>query len=492
MPAATQTPSPSVGSPNGSKSSELASIASTASTASTLVDEDLAFSAAAADPTQATQATKRSKTRQHRNKKQKKELESTEKQTAELSKESLSKGLTEADAELDVETNAEPSLKNKFTPDLQELIDTLKLTTTAETNEKSGSTTTTTTPPVDAVSEFLSKRLRNLQKRKARIDKIAEISETQKLNADQQAALDNREYVEGVLKELSEVLEVNKQQQAKVKADAAAKEAALAESVKEVLVQAKEVGVALGEEKIRILIKFLRAASYKRQAAAQSLSVTPQSAGFEALLLSVYNGDESSVSAVTCLYEGSEKLVAEDTVSYKVIRDVSRLPVEVLLAGGDVVANEEDEITEEEAESVEDDVAESGSGKTAAEENSQGSVKISFLQESELDEDAAAAAASATVVKADTVAEDQVATESPVVNSEVTTAPVTAVTATTESTTPVSTSVSSDVAASTPATEKPAQRKKKPYYHRRGRTSNGGSSSNTSNNNNNSKPKISA
>lgn len=389
------------------------------STASTVVGEE-----PVKIPGSTHEITKKPKKRQNRNKKQKEE-----KQQKDLDS-------------VDVEAEPEPEVEeDKYPADLQALIDSLQPVVEEAL-------------PIDPVAEFLGKRIRNLQKRKLRIDKISEIAETQKLNADQIAALENRDYVEGLLKELTEALEVNKNERQKIKEAETAKYAALINSFSELLVQAKELGVSQGQEKISTLLKFLRAASIKRQQASLDLSVTPQSAGFEALLQLVYNGDDSSLAAVNNLFDGVDELVAEDTVSYKAILDVSRLPEDVILAGGDVEAQTE-EAAENEASAEERSGAES---KQAAETSTQSSVKISFLQESELDEDSTSAPATSAPAAA--------TTEQP---GEPTSAEISEPASETQS----ASESASDVPASTasPTPEK-AQRKKKNYYYRHNRSGN--------------------
>lgn len=396
------------------------------STASTVVGEE-----PVKIPGSTPEVSKKPKKRQNRNKKQKEEKQQKDEES------------------VDVEAEAEPEPEveeDKYPADLQALIDSLQPTVEEAL-------------PIDPVAEFLGKRIRNLQKRKLRIDKIAEIAETQKLNADQIAALENRDYVEGLLKELTEALEVNKNERQKVKEAEAAKNAALISSFKEVLVQAKELGINQGQEKISTLLKFLRAASIKRQQASLDLSVTPQSAGFEALLQLVYNGDDSSLVAVNNLCDGVDELVAEDTVSYKAILDISRLPEDVLLAGGDVETQTE-EAAENEGSTDEGSGAES---KQTAETSTQSTVKISFLQESELDEDSTSVPDSSAPATA-TIEQPVEPTEPEPTPTEIA-EPASEPQSATEST--------SDVPASTasPTPEK-AQRKKKNYYYRRNRNGN--------------------
>lgn len=443
MSFAAQTSTALADTPNGIKSPE------SVSSFDTLVPEENQTDAGA----------KRAKKRQTKNKKPKgntkqKQAKSTEDDSAPV----------EDDTVASFEIVAKPSLEERFTRDLQGLLEPLELSSSEDAEV------------IDPVTEFLSKRIRNLQKRKMRIDKIAEIPDTQKLNADQQAALSNRDYVEGLLKELTETLQLHKAQQDQAKAKAQTSKTALEEGIKAALVEAKDLGVAYGEDKIYTLIKFLRAASIKRQLAAQDFSVTPQSAGFEALLQLVYNGNEASLASVTSLYDGSLKLVAEDTVSYKTIRDVSRLPEEVLLNGGDLVTLG-DEATHGEA-GHEGTSASKESGETECTTDSGDAstqaVKISFLQESELDEDAAAAAPSSASTNTTTV---NSVTEVDSANQ--------LDTATAMPSDPVNTPVPSSTSApdsATPTPEKPPQRKKRNYYNRRNNNGNGGSNNNKSKN----------
>ena len=427
-------------SPNGVKSPEIPS------SAETVVAEEQSNSSQAVDS-----GAKRPKKRQTKNKRSK---GNKQKEDIKSNDGSHTKDVTAEDAAAEIAPS--PTFEDKFTLDLQKLLEPLE-----KTPEEAD--------PSDPVTEFLSKRIRNLQKRKLRIEKIAEISDTEKLNADQLAALKNREFVESVLKELTETLELHKLQQEQLKAKAEAAQAELKEQVKKMLVEAKELGITQGEDKIFTLIKFLRAASIQRHLAAQDFSVTPQSAGFEALLHLVYNGDDTSLASVTKLYDGSLDLVAEDTVSYKTLRDVSRLPEEVLRGEVETVEEEAKQEEGEEGAASTQELTGSDSVQVSGEASSQSSVKISFLQESELDEDAAAATAAAA---APTATPTSAPTSTPTTDPTAATNPPTAT-----ADTPVPADLDSAPPSTTPTAPEKPQRNKKRHYYNRNRNNNANSGS---------------
>ncbi|KAF5101174.1 hypothetical protein D0Z03_000648 [Geotrichum reessii] len=245
-------------------------------------------------------------------------------------------------------------------------------------------------PSADALSEFLHKRIRNVQKRKARIDRISEIEDPKKLNADQVEALKHKDHVDALLKELTDALTVHEAQREQ---EAVARVRATEHTntlVRTALRDARRAGQVAGMDRVRTLVKFLRAASIKRQL---QPVVTPQSAAFEALLQMVYMGDESAVAAVERLHLGVDKLVAEDTVSYRIVRDVSFMSEEDLLDGKDLVESKDASTAAPAAVEVSQDTA------LAEEEHAtedEAAAKLSFIQQSEIDDDAPSSAATET------------------------------------------------------------------------------------------------
>lgn len=302
--------------------------------------------------------------------------------------------------------------------------------------------------PTDAVSEFLHKRIRNVQKRKARIDRIVEIGDPSKLNVDQIEALKHKDHVETLLKELTDTLAVHVAQREQ---EAAARERAEERTntlVRAALRDARRAGEAAGTDRVRTLVKFLRAASIKRQL---QPVVTPQSAAFEALLQMVYMGDESAVAAVERLHLGVEVLVADDTVPYRIVRDVSFMSEEDLLDGKDLVEPEE-------TASTAPVVAEVSPDATLAEEEpvakDDATAKLSFIQQSEIDSEAPS-----TTNTTETTTVESTATE-PV------TEPATAQSAG-EPTSPASPKDEESEETKDPAKKK----KKRPYYRHRSKKS---------------------
>uniref|UniRef100_A0A060SZZ1 ARAD1C12452p n=1 Tax=Blastobotrys adeninivorans TaxID=409370 RepID=A0A060SZZ1_BLAAD len=184
----------------------------------------------------------------------------------------------------------------------------------------------------DQVIEHIQKRIRNLQKRKQRLDKYQEIADSsdpavaKSLNQDQLAALQNKDSVEAPLKELKEILNVYKEQEAKVAADHQAQQAQQEAAAKEREAKARAEGLAEGIERLSLTVKFLRAASYKRQL----IHETPadENAGMEHMLQLVYNGDETALEAIAKLQQALEEPVVENAISYAQIKAIALTPPE--------------------------------------------------------------------------------------------------------------------------------------------------------------------
>lgn len=182
----------------------------------------------------------------------------------------------------------------------------------------------------DELFEYLQKRIRNLSKRKQRLDKYQEMADDPKakdqLNADQLHALNNKDTVEAPLKDLTELLALYKSQRAKNAAKARAKQVQHQKEMDKKVQAAKQEGIELGTDKLNLTIKFLRAASFKRQLVNEIPK--EESAGFEHLLQLVYNGDETSLKAVESLYNGDDAPVAENTITYAEIKKIAQTPPE--------------------------------------------------------------------------------------------------------------------------------------------------------------------
>ncbi|ANB13551.1 conserved fungal protein [Sugiyamaella lignohabitans] len=187
----------------------------------------------------------------------------------------------------------------------------------------------------DIFVDHLQKRIRNLQKRKAKLDKYHEIAEEAKaknlpltLNPDQISALAQRETVEAPLKELQDALHLYKSQAleriAREKEQKAQHEAEVAKAVE----AAKLEGIAQGREQLSLTVKFLRAASFKRQLS--DSTPAEESAAFEHLLKVVYAGDDTSLSALDDLVNGSSKQVFEEanSITFEKVKEISQIPPE--------------------------------------------------------------------------------------------------------------------------------------------------------------------
>lgn len=180
--------------------------------------------------------------------------------------------------------------------------------------------------------DHIQKRIRNLQKRKQKLDKYAETAQTVEgrasLNADQLLALNNRESVEGPLKELADIASLYKEENIKREKQFEKEKAALIEQAKQDAQKMKQVGIDLGTEKLKLTVKFLRAASIMRQLT----QYTPQdeSLGLEKLLTALYAGEESSVECLDKLFEGVKEPVDVGLTTYARIKEISETPVERL------------------------------------------------------------------------------------------------------------------------------------------------------------------
>ncbi|KAK9385072.1 hypothetical protein V1515DRAFT_540632, partial [Lipomyces mesembrius] len=239
--------------------------------------------------------------------------------------------------------------------------------------------------------EIVQKRIRNLQKRKQRLDKYEEQAATPdaaKLNQDQLAALNSKDQVIYPLKELEDLSksfktldEDHKKQKIKdMKSHTAEVRAAADQARREALVEARE--------RIGVLVKFLHVASWKRQFASTAASEVESSA-FENLLSLIYAGDDAAVEAVYKLADGADELVDEGaTVQRSLTFDkIKQLSLESL---DELYSKAQEETT---AESVEDNIVitKTDVNDEDDEEPISSVVKvprggISFLNESELDQ----------------------------------------------------------------------------------------------------------
>lgn len=198
-------------------------------------------------------------------------------------------------------------------------------------------TVSETPEPSDKLIEFVQKRLRNLQKRKAKLDKYQTIAESGEntLNADQLAALADRESVEAPLKELGEVLSLYKeqltQQETQIRQQKADYEAQLTKQTEE----AKQAATDEARKSIELILGFLRAASIKRainaSVAAGSTELSPvpaeETTALESLLQKLYAADDDSLKSVDLLVSGADVAVEENAATYKLIKSISKMSV---------------------------------------------------------------------------------------------------------------------------------------------------------------------
>ncbi|KAK9366143.1 hypothetical protein V1509DRAFT_569440 [Lipomyces kononenkoae] len=165
--------------------------------------------------------------------------------------------------------------------------------------------------------EIVQKRIRNLQKRKQRLDKYEEQAATPdaaKLNQDQLAALKSKDQVIYPLKELEDLTKSFKildDEQKKQKLHDSKSHTA---EILAAAYQARQEALSEARERINVLVKFLHVASWKRQFASTASSEA-ESTAFESLLSLIYAGDDAAVEAVYKLSDGADELVDEEATA---------------------------------------------------------------------------------------------------------------------------------------------------------------------------------
>ncbi|KAK9476278.1 hypothetical protein V1514DRAFT_337382 [Lipomyces japonicus] len=187
--------------------------------------------------------------------------------------------------------------------------------------------------------EYISKRIRNLQKRKQRLDKIEEqagSSDAAKLNADQLEALKSKDQVIAPLKELEELLKSFKVYDEEGQNRKAIEQKNKAAEIKVAVAKARTQAFLEARENIAVLVKFLHVASWKRQFDSTVSSET-ESTTFETLLGLIYGGDDAAVDAIEKLTTGSDELVGENVteqkaLSYSKIKQISVESIDELYA----------------------------------------------------------------------------------------------------------------------------------------------------------------
>ena len=162
---------------------------------------------------------------------------------------------------------------------------------------------TITPPDHDQFVEHIQKRLRNLQKRKQKLDKYQEMDPTQ-LNEDQLTAIRNKQSVETPLKDLNELLEQYQIQLTENENRFKQLQQEINQDFKKLLDQQISQEQAKATEKLSLTIKFLRAASFKRQLV-NDIPVE-ESSGLEQLLHVIYGGDDEALERLDLLYKASE------------------------------------------------------------------------------------------------------------------------------------------------------------------------------------------
>lgn len=201
-----------------------------------------------------------------------------------------------------------------------------------------------TLPMEDDFGEHLQKRVRNLQKRKQRLDRYAELPGDQ-LNEDQVAALSHKDSVEAPLKELQDLVSA-------YHSSAEQRAAEIEKEIKKTRAEAQEFGRREGQKALGVVLRFLHVAAVKHQTPGVP---SEELFAIAKLLEELYCGTDDALVYAEKLLAGSADPVVEGW-PYLKLRDLSLSPPKSTVP----------EKTEEQKES---------------------SPVISFLQEDELAED---------------------------------------------------------------------------------------------------------
>lgn len=222
--------------------------------------------------------------------------------------------------------------------------------------------------------DYVGKRVRNLQKRKQKLDKLQEIKDADptRLNADQLATLQDKEMVEQMLREHGEVLKAHAREQAAHEAEIQRLEAAHAAALDEARAQAAAEGARAEREKLALTLKCLRAISYKRSLPQTSEAET---AGLEKMLQVLYHGEDESLDEVDRLFAGEDAPVTEGAITYREVREIALSPVESFFQAAQAESSEQ--------EPQDHDAESRPSGRSGP----SGGFSISFLQEEVLDDE---------------------------------------------------------------------------------------------------------
>lgn len=180
------------------------------------------------------------------------------------------------------------------------------------------------------LNEYVQRRLKKLEKRRQRVEEYEriynesiELGKPPKLNEDQIRAIQSKNLIVPVLKELKDVQSLYETVESKRK-DKEQEKSLLEEArLQKRLAQAREEGMKAGlmegQMQTRCIVEFLRAAALKRQL----LNETPanETLAFEAVLTQLYRGDDTSISAVEKMYNRSEEQVNDtSSMTYKQVR----------------------------------------------------------------------------------------------------------------------------------------------------------------------------
>ncbi|ODQ65185.1 hypothetical protein NADFUDRAFT_51780 [Nadsonia fulvescens var. elongata DSM 6958] len=180
----------------------------------------------------------------------------------------------------------------------------------------------------DIVKSYIGKRMRNLRKKKEKLDKYQSIADGEEkgiLNDDQKSALLNKEGVTIPIVDLEKLSALYNTQTGIWKAELDQEKLKYQEKLDQQAILIKQQVEEKAKEKLDYLLKFLRAASYRRDLSSSSEIANNIDSSFEHLLTVVYEADESSHLAIDSLYRGSSEVVFDkvaDPVTYNTVKDM--------------------------------------------------------------------------------------------------------------------------------------------------------------------------
>ena len=140
---------------------------------------------------------------------------------------------------------------------------------------------------------------------------LDELVASKTINADQKAQVQKKAGLQAQLtqteEQLNQYLKVDEQYRTRANADKAEWEKAVEKAKADAIAEAAGSSKQSLQENLLVLSQFLRLAAYRREEAQDPES--DESQAIEGVLLAIYSGDESAVSSMLKLVEGSDEQV---------------------------------------------------------------------------------------------------------------------------------------------------------------------------------------